>query len=45
MNLSQFKHDITMENIWIVEWMNEISIAGETYSETVIQKLNLYPTS
>ena len=32
MNMSQFKHDIPRSNLNIVEWMNEISISGETYS-------------
>ena len=32
MKMSQFKHDISIANLNIVEWMNEISISGETYS-------------
>ena len=32
MKLSQFNHDTPRENLQIVEWMNGIFIAGETYS-------------
>ena len=32
MNIYQFKYDMPRGNIQIAEWMNEISIAGETYS-------------
>ena len=34
-----FKHDK------IAEWMNEISIYGETYSKLVRQQIKLYSTS
>ena len=45
MNMSHFKHDIPKDNLHILEWMNEISITGETYSEIVRQKFTLYFTS
>ena len=45
MNISQFKHDTTKATLQIVEWMNEIYIYGETYSETVKHQFNLYSTS
>ena len=32
MNTSQFKQDTTKYNLNIEKWMNEIFIAGETYS-------------
>ena len=31
--MSKIKHDILKSNLKILEWMNEISIAEETYSE------------
>ena len=43
-NMSHFKHDIPKSNLHIAEWMNEISIAGESYSEIVRHKFKLYPT-
>ena len=30
-NMYHFKHDIPKSNLKIAEWMNDISIAGETY--------------
>ena len=45
MNMSHFKHDIPKINLKIAEWMNEISIDGETYSEIVGHKFTLYSTS
>ena len=45
MKMSHFKHEIPKANLQIAEWMNEISIAGETYSEIVRQKFTLYSTS
>ena len=45
MKISQFKHEIPRANLLISEWMNDISISGETYSEIVRHKLNLYSTS
>ena len=39
------KHDIPKSNHQILEWMNEISITGETYSEIARHKFTLYPTS
>ena len=45
MKMSQFKHDISKANLNIIEWMNEISIALESYSEIFRQKFNLYSTS
>ena len=41
MKLSQFKHGIPRVNLHIPEWMNEISIVVETYSEIVRQIFNL----
>ena len=32
MNIPQFNHEIPRSNLHIVEWMNEISISGGTYS-------------
>ena len=32
MKLSNFKHDYTKANLHILEWKNEISIPGYTYS-------------
>ena len=43
--MSHFKHDIPKSNLHILEWVNEISIAGETYSEIVRQKFTLYSAS
>ena len=40
MNIYPFKHDAPKANIYISEWMNDISIARETYSEIVRQKTN-----
>ena len=45
MKMSHSKHDIPKANLKIVECMNEISIAGETYSEIVRQQFNLYSIS
>ena len=45
MNIYQFKNYIHRENLHISEWMSEISISGETYSEILRQKFNLYYTS
>ena len=45
MKTSHLKHDTYKSNLQIAEWMNEISIAGETYSEIVRQKFTLYSTS
>ena len=45
MILSHFKRDIHKANLQIAEWMNEISIAEETYSEILRQKFILYSTS
>ena len=42
--MSYFKHKIPKANLHIAEYMNEISIAGETYSEIVRQKFTLYST-
>ena len=44
-NMSQFEHNISKANLQIAEWMNEISISGETYSKIVRQKFNPYSTS
>ena len=44
MNMSNFNHDIPKSNLHIAEWMNEISIAGESYSEIMRHKFKLYPT-
>ena len=41
----KFKHDIPRYNLKIAEWMNKISITGETYSEILSQTFNLYFTS
>ena len=41
MNMSQFKHDVSNAKIHIMEWMNEISIYGDTYSKIVRKKFNL----
>ena len=43
--MSQLEHDISQASLQIIEWMNEISIAGEYYSEFSRQKFNLYSTS
>ena len=40
-----FKYDIPKANLQIAEWMNSISIAGETYSEIARHKFTLYYTS
>ena len=45
MKMSHFKHDIPKYNLQIAEFMNEIYVSGETYSESVRQKLTLYSTS
>ena len=42
--MSQFNHDLPNANLHIAEFMNEISSAGETYSEIVGKKFNLYST-
>ena len=41
MKLSQFKNGIPRVNLHIPEWMNEISIVVETYSEIEGQIFNL----
>ena len=41
MKMYHLKHDIAKANLQIVEYMNEISISGEAYSEIVRQKLTL----
>ena len=33
--MPQLKKDISKENLQIAEWMNNISIVSETYSEIV----------
>ena len=43
-SMSQFEHDILIGNLNIAEWMNEISVAEETYSEFLSQNFNLYST-
>ena len=43
--MSQFKHGISKENLHIEEWINEISIAVEYYSENFSWQFNLYYTS
>ena len=45
MRMSNFKYDIPKAKLYIAEWINEISIAGETYSEVVSQQFNLYSIS
>ena len=45
MKVSHFKHEIPKANLQTVKWRNEISIAGETFSVNVRQKLNIYFTS
>ena len=45
MNMSQFKQDAPKDNMQIAKWTHEISISGETYSEILSNKLNLYSTS
>ena len=40
-----FKYDTHKSNLQISKWMKKISIYGETYSEIVRQKFNLYYTS
>ena len=42
--MSQFKHNILKVNLHISEWINNISIAGETYSSFVIHKFKIYST-
>ena len=41
MKISQLKYDITRSNLHIEEWMNDISIAGKTYPEFLMQPFNL----
>ena len=43
--MSHFKHVTPKSNMQIAEWMNEISIAGENYSEIARQQFTLYSTS
>ena len=45
MKMYHFKHEIPKANLQITECMDEISIAGETYSEIARQKFTLYSTS
>ena len=40
--MSHFKHDNPKSNLHIAEWKTKISSAGETYSEILRQKFNLY---
>ena len=39
--MPNLNNDIPKDNLQIVEWMNNISIYGEIYSETARQKFNL----
>ena len=41
MKISHFKQNTPKYNLQIEEWTNEISIAGETYSEIARQKFTL----
>ena len=45
MKVSHSKHEIPKANLQNAEWRNNISITGETYSEHVRHKLNIYFTS
>ena len=42
MKMSHFKHDTPKSNLKIAEWMNEVSIYGEIYSEILRHKFTLY---
>ena len=44
MKMSQLKHDTPKSNLNILEWMNEIPIYGETYSEIPRHQFTLYST-
>ena len=44
MKMSHSKHDNPKANLQIAEWINDIPITGETYSEIVRQKFTHYST-
>ena len=45
MRMFHLNNDTPKANLYIAEWMNKISISGETCSEILRQKFNLYLTS